>query len=222
MVEEAEADERTAEIEEGLVEVVAALVADGEAAEVVQPGEGAFDDPAVAAEAGGALDALAGDADLDAAPVEVAAAVRVVVALVGVQLGGPLATVPVRLPDAWDRLDQRGEDGVVGAVGARDAAGEREALALDDEVVLGAGFGAVGRVRAGRLAPPLARTLALSTLARDQSMRPAAPSRSSSTRCSAAQTPAACQSRKRRQQVTPLPQPSSCGSIRHWMPVMST
>ena len=182
MLEEAEADEGAAEVEEGLMEVVAALIAPGEAAEVVQPGDGAFHHPAVATEAVGALDAFAGDAGDDVAAAQGVAAVGVVVALVRVQLGGACSPPPVGLLDGRDRVDQCGEDGVVGAVGAREAAGEREALAVDDEVVLRAGFGAVGRVRAGRLAPPLARTLALSTLARDQSRRPAAPRRSSSTR----------------------------------------
>jgi len=45
------ADEATAEREEGLVDVGAAVVADEQAAELVQPGEGALDHPSEAAEA---------------------------------------------------------------------------------------------------------------------------------------------------------------------------
>jgi hypothetical protein len=41
--------------EEALVDVVAAVGADEQSAAVVEPGEGAFDDPAVAAEAGATL-----------------------------------------------------------------------------------------------------------------------------------------------------------------------
>lgn len=130
----------------------------------------------MATEAVGTLDALAGDAAADATLVEETAAVGVVVAFIGVQLGGPLPAPPVGLRDRRDRGDQRGEEARVGAVGPGDAAGERNAVPIDDEVVFGAGFRAVGRVGAGGLAP-LARTLALSTLARDQSMRPAAPRR---------------------------------------------
>jgi hypothetical protein len=44
------ADEAAGEGEEGLVDVGAAFVADAETPVVVQPGEGAFDDPALAAE----------------------------------------------------------------------------------------------------------------------------------------------------------------------------
>ena len=44
------ADEAAGDCEERFVDLVAAVVADEEAFEVVQPGEGALDDPAVAAE----------------------------------------------------------------------------------------------------------------------------------------------------------------------------
>ena len=62
-----EADEAAAEGEEGLVAVGAALIADGQAAVAVEPGEGPLDDPAVAAQALARIDPLAGDADLDVA-----------------------------------------------------------------------------------------------------------------------------------------------------------
>jgi len=61
------------------------------------------------------------------------------------------------------------------------------------------------------VAPFFAGRLALSTLARDQPIRSAAPRRSRRRRWSQCQTPAAPQSRSRRQQVIPLPQPNSCG-----------
>jgi hypothetical protein len=68
----------------------------------------------------------------------------------------------------------------------------------------------------------LARTLSESRLARDQSSWPSRPSWSNSTRCRRRQTPARCQSRRRRQQVTGLPQPSwRAGSSRQGMPVRS-
>jgi hypothetical protein len=72
------------------------------------------------------------------------------------------------------------------------------------------------------LAPPFARTEALSTLTRSQSIAPLRPSSSSRTSCSAVHTPLACQSRRRRQHVMPEPQPISFGSSSHWMPVFNT
>jgi hypothetical protein len=64
--------------------------------------------------------------------------------------------------------------------------------------------------------------LAESSAARDQSMRPREPRRSSSKRCSRSHTPARCQSRSLRQQVLPLPQPNSLGKDCQGQPVFST
>jgi hypothetical protein len=55
--------------------------------------------------------------------------------------------------------------------------------------------------------PRLARTLAESTLARDQSSRPARPSRSSTSKWSCSNTPALAHSFKRRHAVAGEPQP---------------
>lgn len=46
--------------------------------------------------------------------------------------------------------------------------------------------------------------------------------RLSSARCSRSQTPSACQSRKRRQHVIPLPKPNSFGRSSHGIPVCKT
>ncbi len=100
--------------------------------------------------------------------------------------------------------------------------GQEDALAINDEVVFGPWLTAVRGIGAGLLAPLLARTLLLSRLARLQSMTAASPSQLSSRVCSRSQTPASCQSRRRRQQVTPLPQPSSRGNNRLGQPVRST
>jgi hypothetical protein len=64
------------------VDVVAAVGADEESAAVVEPGEGALDDPAVAAEAGAVLGLTAGDHWFDAPPPEQPAVFVVVVAAV--------------------------------------------------------------------------------------------------------------------------------------------
>ncbi len=67
------------------MDVVAAVGTDEEAAAVVEPGEGAFDDPAVAAEAGSVIGLAAGDDRVDASLPDEAAALVVVVAAVGDQ-----------------------------------------------------------------------------------------------------------------------------------------
>jgi hypothetical protein len=107
-------------------------------------------------------------------------------------------------------------------IGPRDGHRQRYAVAIHHEVALRAQLAAIRRILASLFAPPGAGTLALSNDARVQSMRPASCSRCSSARCKRLQTPARCQSRKRRQHVMPLPQPSSWGSISHGMPLRKT
>jgi hypothetical protein len=89
-------------------------------------------------------------------------------------------------------------------------------------VVLAAAFGPVRRVLPGFFAPPLARTKAESRLAREKSMRSRWRRSAKSASRRRCQTPAACQARRRRQQVMPDPQPISWGSNSHWMPVFNT
>ena len=78
-----------------------ALVADGEAPELVDPGKGALDHPAVLAEMLGAVDAAAGDAGRDGALTQVFAATVEVVALVGVELLGRLRGRPRDCRIGW-------------------------------------------------------------------------------------------------------------------------
>lgn len=115
-----------------------ALVADPEAAEVVQVREAALDDPALAAQAGAVLDSAAGDDGLDAPRPEQPAVLVVVIAAIGQDEIGLLAG-PAGL--ASDRpgvqvIQQRDELGDVVAVGARQRDGERDAGRVDEEVVL--------------------------------------------------------------------------------------
>jgi hypothetical protein len=112
------------------------------------------------------------------------------------------------------------------AVSAGQERGERDAAPVDHNMALRAGhplgLAAIRRVGADGFAPLLAGMLAESRLARLQSMRSASPNRSRSSRWSRSHTPASCQSRSRRQQVTPEPHPSSWGSISHGMPDFRT
>jgi hypothetical protein len=58
---------------------------------------------------------------------------------------------------------------------------QRQAVVVDEQVVLGAGFAPVSGVRAGQLAPLFARTDTASMLARDQSSSSASESSSSTS-----------------------------------------
>jgi hypothetical protein len=70
--------------------------------------------------------------------------------------------------------------------------------------------------------PLFAGTLAESGETLSQSIRSASPRRFRSTLCSSSHMPASCQSRKRRQQVEPDPQPISLGSMFQGMPLFKS
>lgn len=76
-------DEAAGEFEEGFVDVGSAFPADAEAFEAVEPGEAAFDDPAVFAQSDAVEGAAAGDGRHDAALADLVAVDVVVVPAVG-------------------------------------------------------------------------------------------------------------------------------------------
>lgn len=216
------ADERTAEGEERLMEVGRSLITDAQAPVAVQPGEGPLHDPAVAPQTLAGLDAFAGDANLDMPATQGPAAAGIVVPFVGMQLGWPFAPLPGGTFDRRHRVEHLLKHLAVVAVGAGRQGCEREPVAIDEQMVFGARFAPIDGVGPSLFAPLFAGTLALSTLARSQSIRSASPKRSRSIWCSCSQTPAACQARKRRQHVTPDPQPISVGSSSQAMPERRT
>jgi hypothetical protein len=107
-------------------------------------------------------------------------------------------------------------------VGGGQCDGQRNAGGVRQHVMLAACLASIGRIRPGFCPPSTARTLELSITARDQSIRSAACNLANSTRCKTSHTPAAYQSRSRRQQVMPHPQFISCGKSSHGMPVRNT
>ena len=218
------ADEGAADREECFVDVGAPVVAAGEAALVVQPGDGAFDHPALGSQAGAVFGGMLGAAALgdpwrDATRPERCAVSAAVVGAVGQQRLGAEAVVRADRRDTVDELEQLGD---VVAVPRRQRDRERQPVAAADQVVLAAFARAVDRRGPGLLAPPLARTCELSTTARDQAIWPRSSSSSNSTWCKRLHTPASFHSARRRQQVIPDPQPISCGRSSHEIPVLST
>ena len=199
-----------------------AFVADQQATEPVQPRQGSLRDPTVASEPLARLDTLAGDTRADMSlPKRTAVGARDV-AQIAVHLRRPSArsaTSPANRPDAVDHRDERDDIGDVRRREPRRREGR--AVAVGDHVVFRAEFAAVGGIRPRRAAPLFAGACAESTAARDQSRPPTRWSRARSTARIWSQTPARCQSRRRRQQVTPE-HPSSWGTSSHGMPVRRT
>src|SRR5215212_3142363 len=198
------------------------FIAHAQATEAREPSESALHDPAMAPQPLATLDLAPGDARRNPPLAAFRPTVCGVVALVPVQFGGAAAGPAQRALDRDHRIQQTRQRQAIRTVGGAQAEREWETLAVDQQMVLAARLAAIRRIRAGNFAPLFAGTSRLSTLARDQSISSAIPSWSSSARCRPSHTPASCQSRNRRQHVTPLPQPISLGNSAQGMPLRST
>jgi hypothetical protein len=127
------------------VDVVAAVGADQESAAVVEPGEGALDDPAVAAESGAVLGLAACDHGLDAALPDEPAVLVVVVAAVGDQRPRPSPRSADSAANGWHAVEQLEQLRDVVAVAAGERPGERDPAPVYKQVVLAAGPAPVDR-----------------------------------------------------------------------------
>lgn len=136
-----------------MVDLVAAVVADEQPFEVVQPGEGALDDPADGAKPGAVLGLAAGDDGFDPAFADEAAVLVVVVAAISDHALGTLAGSADGAADGRHLVEQRDQLGDVVAVATGDREGERDPGRVDEEMVLGAGSAPVNRARARFGAP---------------------------------------------------------------------
>ena len=120
------------------MDVGSAVGADEESFDLVEPGEGAFDDPAVAAEPGAVFGLAAGDHRFDAALADEAAVLVVVVATVGEQGLWSSAWPADAAADGWYPVEEVEELADVVAVAAGQCPGKRDAVAVYEEVVLAA------------------------------------------------------------------------------------
>jgi hypothetical protein len=204
------------------MDVFTSLIAHLQPPRAVQPGQGALYHPAITPQACAGADPLARNSRDDVTLPEHPAAARIVIALVRVQLMGSLPRPSVRSENRRNGVNHRLQHLRIVDVGRRMPDRQRDPAAVDHKVALRARFAPIRRIGPGLLPPPGAGTLPESSEARDQSMWSATPSRSSRTRWRSAHTPAACPSRKRRQQVIPLPHPIAWGSMSQGIPVLST
>ena len=138
------------------------------------------------------------------------------------EIARPLFGSPSLASHGWNGVNERDKLSYVVAVCAGYGEGKRNALPVGDDMMFGAEFAAVRRIRARLLPPKTARTLEESTTTRDQSSWSdlwSSASIVSYTRC---HTPNSCHLAKRRQQVIPDPHPISCGRYSHGIPVRKT
>lgn len=201
------ADMDASQDEKREMDVAALFVAHAQSAVLMQPTDRALDHPARRAQALAFRLTTTGNAIQNPPRTQRQAMSQRVIGLVG-KGGLRSAAGRPRLPShRRNAVDERDQLRDIGAVGRRDPDREGDAVGIRDHVVFRAGLAAIRRIGAGLVPPKTARTLELSATARDQSIFSASRRRLSMAWWMSSQTPASCQSRSRRQQVMPLPQP---------------
>jgi hypothetical protein len=202
--------------------IAPAFIANQKPSEAVEPGKFALGDPSIATQPFARLDSLSRDARYDASLAKSTNVRSRAISEVAMKFRRPAARTPSPSAHGLDAVDHRSQRHDVRYIGRREhRRREGRAVAIRDHVVLRAWFPAIGRVRTGLRAPFFAGAWAESSAARDQSILPACCKCSSSTWCTRVQTPAACHSRSRFQQVIPV-QPNSTGRYSHGIPVRKT
>lgn len=204
------------------MDIRATFITDPQAAVLVEPGKGTFYDPAIDTQATAVRGPTPGqEGDNASSPQFLPMGLRVKSAIPQNRLGTPPGPSDFAC-DRRDGIDQRQQLGNIVTVGRRDLGGQRDSIGRGQDMMLGAGFTPIRRIGAGLGPPKTARMELESTGAREKSIWSAARSSLSKTRWIFRQTPAFCQSRRRRQQVMPLPQPFSWGRYSQPMPLRRT
>lgn len=201
---------------------VESLIANLKSPKLMQPCDRTLDNPARFSKPAAVRGTPRGKNGSNAQGTQVAMVSSRIISAVALNAIGALPRASALSRHRRDGNDQWNKLGYIMGIGRRERRRERDAPGVADEVVLATRFASVGGIGSRFFPPCMARTEELSTMARDHSICEAACNRVSNTRCSCAQRPARCHATKRRQQLTPEPQPISSGSAVHGMPVRST
>jgi hypothetical protein len=198
------------------------LVADSKTVEVMEPCMCAFDYPTVLSKARSVDGAPLRENRVNAAIAQPLPVWFGVVSTVSVDDLWLLQGSPANATNSWDRVYERQQLGDVVAIGPREDDRQRHPVRIGGDMVFGSRSRTIYGVWPGFWPAPIARTEDESTMTRERSIWPAPRSSASSSSCNRSHTPACCQSRNRRQHVTPEPQPISAGRSRQRSPVRNT
>jgi hypothetical protein len=204
------------------VNICSTFVSNPKPSELASPRMSSFNYPAITSKTVFRFDPFACNARANATFSARTTTSGIVIPFVGVQFVGTESRPAPRTWNGRNTIQQVFQGSRVVDISSRQQTGQRNALSIDEKMVLRARFAFVRGVGARRFAPFFAATVAESTDARLQSISPARPNFSKNRRCKFCQTPASCHSWSRRQQVMPLPQPISLGSISQGMPLRRT
>ena len=158
------------------------LVANGQPSELANPGEGPFNNPPVLAQSLGRLHPAPGNAGHHSSLSASHSAPGEVIRLVRMQFPRALPRSAPALPDARNAIQNPLEWHRVMLIGRSHQNGQRNAIRIRHQVVLGPVLPTVRRVRPDRFAPLFARMYEASTAARSQSIFPASFNASSRVR----------------------------------------
>ena len=161
--------------------VSASLITNSQATIAIEPRQRALNDPAMPSESLATFNAAPCDARCNPSPSQFLAQCLRVIRFVGVQLHRSCAWSAAPPLDWLDGIHGLKTHARVVDIGGTYRDGERDALPVHDHMAFRARFAALRWIRPGFIAPFWARTDEESSAARDQSMRSASPSRSSST-----------------------------------------
>jgi hypothetical protein len=170
VLEEVPADEDTAQVEEGLVDVSASFVANAESAQLMEPGERAFDHPSVMAETTSMLGVPARQERTDSLSAKDSPVRLGVVASVRVEALGPVPRSSGTPRHGGNGVDQGKKLGDVVSIGSGQRCRQGHTVPVGHDMVLAARTCTIRRVRARFSPAPTARMLDESMAARDQSI----------------------------------------------------
>ncbi len=204
------------------MDVVPPLVANSQASLLVLPGVRPLHHPAMPPQPLLRFDSWPRNTRNDASSAQFLSVSSRRVRLVSMQLGRPMARRTMRLLHIRDGIQQGEQFMDVMNVGSRQTLGQRQALSVDEKMMLATRLRSVRRVLA-RMDPPFeARTVEESIETRLKSTKPCCPSSSSRARWSFSNTPARVHCSSRLQAVIPDSPNCFCGSSSQGIPVLST
>ena len=198
------------------------FVAHSKTMEIMEPSMSTFDYPSIFSKATAMLGAALCKKGFDAPITQFLPVCFGVVCTIGVDGPRLFQRAPVDTTDGWNRVNERQQLGEVMTMCAGQDDRERHPICVGSNMVLRAWSRTIYGVRPSFWPAPIARTEDESTITREKSIWPAARNSPSSSSCNRSHTPASRQSRNRRQQVTPEPQPISAGRSRQRSPVRNT
>jgi hypothetical protein len=208
--------------QKSIVDIITSFIADAETTVLVQPRKSTLNNPPVHPKTTSILCASLSQKGLNKLSTKLLAMRFAIVSSVP-QNRSRTSNRPAYLACyRRNSLDQRQQLCNIVAVRSRQSHGQGNTVGIGHQMVFRPFFAAIRGVWARFRPPKIARTEAESTTAREKSIWSARRSWLSKIRWILSQTPAFCQSRRRRQQVMPEPQPISWGRSSHAIPVLRT